>query len=146
MTKSIPPLALAAVAGGAQALLTRSRRPSRASRTAAITLAAPSLYFLVGSVNRFRRVGTTVDPRPGTEAAALVVSGPNAKSRNPMYVGMAGLLLAHSTARRSLLATAPAVLFTAWIDQVQIPMEEAHLRSTFGEEFVAYASTVRRWL
>ena len=36
----------------------------------------------------------TVEPFDPSKATALVVSGPNAVTRNPMYVAMAGVLLA----------------------------------------------------
>lgn len=146
MTRQIPPLAFAIGAASAQHLITRRQRPTRASAVAATAIAAPSLYFLIGSLDRFRRAGTTVDPRPGATANALVVTGPNARSRNPMYVGMAGLLIAHATSRRSVRALAPAALFAAWIDQVQIPVEESHLKTEFPTEFDSYAQNVRRWL
>lgn len=146
MTRPIPPLALALAAGGAQAVIARHRSPTRSSATVAAAIATPSLYFLIGSLGRFRRAGTTVDPRAGATATTLVTTGPNTHSRNPMYVGMAGLLLAHATGRRSSGAFAPAALFAAWIDRVQIPAEESHLRAKFSSDFDAYSRRVRRWL
>ncbi|MCL4369253.1 MAG: zinc-binding dehydrogenase, partial [Actinobacteria bacterium] len=76
----------------------------------------------------------------------LVVRGLYRYVRNPMYVGMAALLLAHAAARRSLPALTPAVAFTAWIDRIQIPMEEAHLAERFPEAFNTYCNAVPRWL
>ncbi len=146
MTRQIPPLALVIGAASAQYLTARRQRPTRASTAAATVIATPSLYFLIGSLDRFRRAATTVDPRPGATANALVVTGPNARSRNPMYVGMAGLLIAHATARRSVRALAPVALFAVWIDRVQIPAEESHLQTEFPTEFDSYAQNVRRWL
>lgn len=146
MSRPIPPAALAAGAAAVQALMTRGRTTTRGSRVVGAAIAAPSVYFLAGAVERFRRAGTTVDPRPGAHASSLVTTGPSARSRNPMYVAMSGLLLAHAAARRSVPAVLPAALFVAWVDRVQIPMEEAHLADRFGPEFEAYVSTVRRWI
>ncbi|WP_293784981.1 isoprenylcysteine carboxylmethyltransferase family protein [uncultured Aeromicrobium sp.] len=146
MTRPIPPAALAAGAAAAQALMTRGRATTRGSRVLSAAIAAPSVYFLAGAVERFRRAGTTVDPRAGARANSLVTTGPSARSRHPMYVGMAGLLLAHAAARRSAAAVLPAAMFVSWVDRVQIPMEEAHLADRFGPEFEAYASSVRRWI
>ncbi|WP_208006677.1 methyltransferase family protein [Aeromicrobium phragmitis] len=146
MSRPIPPAALAAGAGAVQAVMTRGRATTRGPRVLGAVIAAPSVYFLAGAVERFRRAGTTVDPRAGARASSLVTTGPNSRSRNPMYVAMAGLLLAHAAARRSAAAVLPAALFVAWVDRVQIPMEEAHLADRFGPEFEAYLRTVRRWI
>jgi protein-S-isoprenylcysteine O-methyltransferase Ste14 len=63
-----------------------------------------------------------------------------------MYVGMAGLLLAHATYRGSWPALAPAAAFVAVIDVYQVRFEEAALRERFGERFDAYSAAVPRWL
>lgn len=146
MTRPVPPLAFALAAGVSQTAITRGRRSTRASRISAAAMAVPSLALLIGSARAFRRAGTTVDPRRHVTSDALVTGGPNALTRNPMYVGMAALLLAHAAARRSLPALTPAVAFTAWIDRIQIPMEEAHLAERFPEAFNTYCNAVPRWL
>ncbi|WP_375000144.1 methyltransferase family protein [Aeromicrobium sp. CTD01-1L150] len=146
MMRPIPPLALALVAGASQAAIARGRRSTRGSRIAAAAVAVPSVALLVGSARAFRRAGTTVDPRQGVTSDALVTGGPNALSRNPMYVGMAGMLLSHAAARRSIGALVPAVAFTAWIDRIQIPMEEVHLTDRFPKQFTAYRNAVPRWI
>lgn len=141
-----PPLGLAALAAAAQALLTRESAPTRVSLAASVLLTAPSVLLLGATASEFRASMTTIDPRSGAEPGSLVTTGANAWSRNPMYVGMAGLLLAHACARRSALAIAPTALFITWIDRVQIPDEERRLRRRFGAEFEAYSQRVRRWL
>lgn len=146
MTRPVPPLALTLAAGVSQTAITRGRRSTSASRISAAAVAVPSLVLLIGSARAFRRAGTTVDPRRRVTSDALVTDGPNALTRNPMYVGMAGLLLAHAVARRSLPALTPAMAFTAWIDRIQIPMEETHLAETFPEAFDTYRNAVPRWL
>lgn len=72
--------------------------------------------------------------------------GPNAVSRNPMYVGLAGLLVAYAIDRRSLAALGPVAMFVLAIDRLQIPTEEAALRDLFGEDYEAYVRRVPRWL
>lgn len=146
MTRTLPPVALASLAAATQAAVVRGRRPTPLSLLGAGLLAAPSIYLLTGSVRRFRRLGTTVDPRGGAAPSALVTTGPNAWSRNPMYAGMVGLLLAHSAVRRSAPAVIPAALFGLWIDLTQIASEEQQLAARFGPQFDAYRRRVRRWL
>ncbi|RBI49163.1 hypothetical protein BRL76_18820, partial [Xanthomonas oryzae pv. oryzae] len=46
---------------------------------------------------RFRRAGTTVDPRRPQRCSALVQTGLHRYSRNPMYIGHALLLAGWAT-------------------------------------------------
>ena len=80
------------------------------------------------------------------DAATLVTSGPNRITRNPMYLGMAGILVAHAVHLRRPVALLPTVLFVAVIDRFQIPVEEARLRERFGDGYEAYARRTRRWI
>jgi protein-S-isoprenylcysteine O-methyltransferase Ste14 len=99
-----------------------------------------------GAASRFRRGGTTVDPIHPDRASALVTTGPNAVSRNPMYVGMAGVLVANAVRRGSVVALLPAAAFVAWIDRLQVAPEEAALRGLFGSDYADYCATVPRWI
>ena len=95
---------------------------------------------------QFRRRGTTVDPFEPERASVLVTTGANAVSRNPMYVGMTGLLVANAVRRRSWKALLPVAAFTLVIDRVQVAAEETALLSRFGAEYDAYRAAVPRWL
>ncbi|MDR7346588.1 protein-S-isoprenylcysteine O-methyltransferase Ste14 [Enteractinococcus fodinae] len=94
---------------------------------------------------QFRRSHTTVNPKT-LDTTALVVTGPYKLTRNPMYVGMTGLLVAHALTRRSWLALVPAGLFAVTMNQIQIPAEEAVLQQRFGASFERYRGNVPRWL
>jgi protein-S-isoprenylcysteine O-methyltransferase Ste14 len=87
-----------------------------------------------------------VDPFDPARASVLVTTGANAVSRNPMYVGMTGLLVAHALRRGSWTALLPVAAFTLVIDRVQIAAEETALLARFGAEYEAYLETVPRWL
>ena len=76
----------------------------------------------------------------------LVTSGPTAVTRNPMYVGMAGVLVAHAVLRGSWRALLPVAAFMAVMDRVQIPPEEQALAAHFGADYTAYRNQVPRWL
>lgn len=144
--RRIPPAGLLALGLAAQhALAGRRSRVTTTSGAAAAAVAAGSAWLIGGSVARFRRRGTTVNPLV-VGASSLITTGPNRLTRNPMYVGMAGLLLAHAVARRSGRSMVPAAIFVAAIDRLQIPPEEAALRARFGADFDAYAATTPRWL
>jgi protein-S-isoprenylcysteine O-methyltransferase Ste14 len=105
-----------------------------------------SISLAGAAASRFRRSGTTVDPLHPESASVLVTSGANALTRNPMYVGMAGLLVSHAIWRRSWVALAPVAVFVALIDRLQIRAEESALTDTFGAEFDAYRAATPRWL
>jgi protein-S-isoprenylcysteine O-methyltransferase Ste14 len=105
-----------------------------------------STGLAAASAREFRRRGTTVEPFEPSRATALVTTGANAVSRNPMYVGMAGLLVANAIRLRSWTTLLPVIGFVAFIDRVQIAAEEAALLANFGAEYEAYQATVPRWL
>jgi len=98
------------------------------------------------SARQFRRRGTTLDPLDPTAASVLVTTGPNAVSRNPMYVGLVGLLAANALRRGSWAALVPVVAFVLVTDRVQIASEEAALLARFGADYEAYRARVPRWL
>ncbi|WP_406832880.1 isoprenylcysteine carboxylmethyltransferase family protein [Pedococcus sp. KACC 23699] len=112
--------------------------------TATITLA--SVAMAASAATRFRRSGTTLDPLQPDHASVLVTSGANTITRNPMYVGLSGLLLAHAAWRGSWAALLPVAGFVAFIDRTQIPVEEAALHEKFGAAYEAYQANSPRWI
>jgi protein-S-isoprenylcysteine O-methyltransferase Ste14 len=142
----VPPPLIALGFAGAQHLLAPEQSTGVVRRSVAAGVAGTSLWLVGGSVARFRSRRTTVHPLHPDRATTLVTDGPNAITRNPMYVGMAGLLVAHALARGGLLTLLPVAGFVAVIDRVQIAPEEAAMERLFGEEYAAYQALVRRWL
>lgn len=120
------------------------RIPARIVLTAA--LAALGVAVAVTGVVAFHRARTTVNPLKPQESSALVVSGIYARTRNPMYVGMALVLAAWSVFLGNPLALLGVAAFVAWIDRLQIRPEERALHGLFGPAFEAYCARVRRWL
>jgi len=143
---NLPPVPIALAAGLAQRRLGTGSRPGLVRKAGAVAAAGASLWLLSGTARAFRRTGTTVNPLDPSRASRLVTDGPNAVSRNPMYVGMAGLLVAHGLLRGGWGTLLPAAAFVAVIDRVQVPAEEAALHDLFGQEYDAYRRRVRRWL
>ena len=142
----IPPPVVAAAAAGAQLVLARGRRSTRASRAAAVVLAGAATGLLGGAAAALHRRRTTLSPHTPAATTSLVRSGPFGLSRNPIYLGIAGLLLAHATARRSALAVLPAVAFVIVLDRTQVPAEESALQVRFGAAFDEYVRRVPRWV
>ena len=143
-----PPLvyALALVAGGALHWIWPLRLPlGAAGRIVGAVLAGGlGIAFLAGALGLFRQTGQ--NPTPWSPTPAIVTSGVYRWSRNPMYVGMALVLAAIGLgwANGWLLLAVPVVLAIVYV--IAVRHEEAYLARKFGEEYLAYARTTRRWL
>jgi protein-S-isoprenylcysteine O-methyltransferase Ste14 len=142
----VPPPLIALTAGVAQHRLASGSRPGAARSLAAAGVAAASVGLLAETLRRFRTADTTVEPFDPSHATKLVTGGPNRFTRNPMYVGMAGLLAAHALYRGGWATALPVAAFVGVIDRVQIRPEEAALREVFGTEYDDYCRRVRRWV
>jgi protein-S-isoprenylcysteine O-methyltransferase Ste14 len=142
----IPPPAYLAAGLLVQHVLAPRRPTGRLRRSAATALALGAAGLFAGAARGFHARHTTVDPFDPARASTLVTDGVYRLTRNPMYVGMAGLLAAHAVARGGWLTPLPAAAFVAVIDRVQIPAEEAALVGNFGEPYDVYRSTVPRWV
>lgn len=92
------------------------------------------------------RARTTVNPLRPERAAHLVTSGVFARSRNPIYLGDALILLALALAFGNWLNFLLLPLFVWFIGRCQIAAEERALQRLFGDEYRAYCARVRRWL
>jgi len=109
--------------------------------TAAIVL---GLLLLVLAGGSFKQADT--DMIPFREVSALVTGGVYRVSRNPMYLGMALILLGTACTTGVASALAVPVLFMVIIEIRFIRPEEVLLREQFGEDFEAYSRQVRRWV
>lgn len=113
---------------------------------------AGALLFLLGllfpalGVHRFRLADTTVDPLHPDRTSALVVRGIYSRTRNPMYLGFACMLLAWALFLGSFWAFLGIPLYILWMNRFQIEPEEEALEHRFGEAYREYLSRVRRWL
>jgi len=109
--------------------------------------AVPVLLGLIlglSSVRLFKVVGTTI--RPFQESRSLVVAGPFQISRNPMYLGMALMLIGLATFLGTTTPWIGIPSFVIVIDRLIIPHEEAALADKFGRDYAEYRTRVRRWL
>jgi len=128
----------------ARGLLER-RRPGRLAKGLAVACFAAGAASAGGASSRFRERGTTWEPWAPETSTALVTDGPNAVTRNPMYVGMALVLVGSGLlSGRPWTALAAGGLVATLTPQVQ--REEAALAGLFGEEWTAYSRRVRRWV
>lgn len=84
-------------------------------------------------------------PAPFDPPRRLVVRGPYAVVRNPMYVGAGLALGGASLFYQSVALLAYAAAFFLVVHLFVVLYEEPTLRRTFGAEYAAYCRRVRRW-
>ncbi len=87
--------------------------------------------------------GTNPDVRAPT--TALVVAGPYAVSRNPIYLGFLVGHVGVALLVRSAWALAAVVVAAGLLHRLVL-REEAFLRQLFGDLYDQYCLKVRRWL
>jgi protein-S-isoprenylcysteine O-methyltransferase Ste14 len=120
--------------------------PASLRHAAVGLLAVAGAAFDLLGLLAFRALRTTINPLRPERSTALAVRGVYRVTRNPMYLGMAFLLLAWAVYLAALLPLAGPAVFVLYITRFQILPEERVLRGLFGESYAAYAARVRRWL
>jgi protein-S-isoprenylcysteine O-methyltransferase Ste14 len=83
---------------------------------------------------------------PGQATEALMVEGPFARSRNPLYVGLLVLYVALCLLLPTVWGLALLPLAVLLLEWGAIRPEERFLRERFGPAYEEYAGRVRRWL
>ena len=83
---------------------------------------------------------------PFKTVSALVTTGVYRFTRNPMYLGMALVLLGCAVTVGASSALIVPPVFMVIIETRFIRPEEGMLQELFPEQFPAYCKQVRRWL
>ena len=99
-------------------------------------------YRLVGNY-RLRRGGG--GPGMDTPPEQLVISGPYAWCRNPMYLGHMIFLLGLALTLRSWLGAAILAVHVPWF-HFRALRDENRLRALFGTPYEEYLASVKRWI
>ena len=105
-----------------------------------------SVIVCGAGIAEFRRARTTVSPVDPSAASALVDTGIYRWTRNPMYLGMAMLLLGWTIILGNPAGLLAVPLFQIYLNTFQIRTEEFALRGLFGDAYIAYCARVRRWI
>jgi protein-S-isoprenylcysteine O-methyltransferase Ste14 len=115
-----------------------------AQQIAGMVIAAVGAAIVLWCILTFSFIGKGT-PAPFDPPRKLVIRGPYRFVRNPMYIG-AGLALAGASLfYESLALLAYAGVFFLVTHLFVLWYEEPVLSRTFGEEYKAYRSRVRRW-
>jgi len=96
------------------------------------------------SAGMFKKMGTGIEPFD--EATVLVTAGFYRYTRNPMYMGMFLMLAGVAFLFGSIGVLLPVFLFVLIIRNNFVLGEERFLEASFGQQYLDYKSTVRRWL
>ncbi len=102
-----------------------------------------ALTMITIAFRTMRHANTNVDPRQPT--TSLVVEGPFQITRNPLYLSMTmfyiGITFLVNTLWTALLL--PLILIV--MRKGVIDREECYLERKFGEPYLRYKASVRRW-
>ena len=104
------------------------------------------LGCVLSASTQFRRINTTVNPLNPESASHLVVDGIFKFTRNPMYIGLCAAILAFGIYVGTWFVFILLPLFVVSINYLQIVPEEIALQKLFGDEYVSYCNSVRRWI
>jgi protein-S-isoprenylcysteine O-methyltransferase Ste14 len=130
------------------ALLQRARPlpllPTALAAPLGAALVVLAVVLFVSSVAKFRAADTPVPARKPT--TAIVRTGPYRFSRNPIYLAFSLLQLGIALWANSLWLLLTLVVAVALVHYVVIRREEQYLERRFGDEYLAYKASVRRWL
>lgn len=100
-------------------------------------------YLLNASSGLFNQKQTTFYLE---EPSVFVMSGFYKISRNPMYLGALVLIMGLAILLGNLLSLLTPLLFFIFINYLCIPPEEKIMQQTFGQDYLDYKQSVRRWL
>ncbi|NVJ96640.1 MAG: isoprenylcysteine carboxylmethyltransferase family protein [Alphaproteobacteria bacterium] len=109
-----------------------------------LALCLVGIWLAAREKNRFVRAGTTF--YPGDTASKLITDGAYRYSRNPMYLGMVVALIGLWPLTDGYVPGILLVIFAGIITKFYIVPEEKHLTERFGQDYLDYKRSVRRWL
>lgn len=129
-----------------QRMMTKRKSPTLVSRTVSVAVLAGSGALALSGVTRLARADTEIGPEHPERATKLVTDGPYRYTRNPVYLALAGVLVARAVSRRSARALVPAAAFLTVLNSTQVPAEEQALASRFKRPYKRYRKHTPRWV
>jgi protein-S-isoprenylcysteine O-methyltransferase Ste14 len=119
-------------------------QPNTLALAVGLTFVAIGFALAALSVRRFQLAGTSVVP--GEPSTSLIVNGPYAFTRNPIYVGFALAYLGLAIMLTSLWVLLLLIPVLVILQRGVVEREEAYLERQFGETYRQYKARVPRWL
>jgi protein-S-isoprenylcysteine O-methyltransferase Ste14 len=106
-------------------------------------LIAVAVLIIRACFREFRRAETEADPLKPT--TAILTTGPYRYSRNPLYIGLNLILVGIGIAANSPWVIVLAVPALIILHYGVVRREERYLERKFGEAYLRYKRSVRRW-
>ena len=144
MKLSFPPVITLACIAGQFILYMMLPLQVNLSLLLGLMLLIASVALIVISFKELQKNDTTYIP--DGEPEKLITTGPFFYSRNPIYLGMFGILVATAFLMQSMSALLIPVLFISIIQNTWIPHEETKLSEKFTDDWEAYSANTKRWL
>ena len=120
--------------------------PLKINALAVYLIVSVSSVIVFFSLWQFYKSKANINPIHLEKSNVFVVDGIYRFSRNPMYLSLAGLLVAWAVYLQSAVSFLGVFLFVYLITQWQIKPEEYWLEKKFGDSYLAYKKKVRRWI
>jgi protein-S-isoprenylcysteine O-methyltransferase Ste14 len=114
-------------------------------RVIGAALIAAGLGLVLPAFARFAIDGGGT-PAPVAPTERLVVTGAYRYVRNPMYLGVAALIVGQSLLLGQAVLLAYAAIFVGVVTAFVLSYEEPTLARTYGQQYEAYRSAVPRWI
>jgi protein-S-isoprenylcysteine O-methyltransferase Ste14 len=137
-------LALVATAAALHGLMPVARTVVFAAPGIGAALALAGFAVMIRGRWLFRRHRVAICPTAPT--ARLIEHDVYRVTRNPMYLGMTGMLAGLAIGVGSLPFHVAALAFFIVMDRVFLPFEEAKLAASFGGDYDAYRARTSRWI
>jgi protein-S-isoprenylcysteine O-methyltransferase Ste14 len=119
-------------------------RPNTLALMVGLAFVLLGVALAVVSVRSFHVAGTSVVP--GEPSTALVVTGPYAFTRNPIYVGFVLAYFGLAIVLTSLWVLLLSIPELAILQRGVVEREELYLERQFGDAYRRYQARVPRWL
>ncbi len=136
-------LGLIVLGFGARWLVPAEFLPGTWAVSAGPILVVSSLALFVWAILAMRSGGGSIPTGEPTDS--IVIAGPYRLTRNPIYLGMMGLLLGIGVWANSLWFVAFVPIGIAFFNWGVISREERYLERKFGDAYLGYKRRVRRW-
>jgi len=111
-----------------------------------ILIGLEGIIIIFLSIRLFREYQTTINPFKAHETSRLITSGIYSFTRNPMYLGLSSIQVAFGIYLGAYVSIFLIPSFITYITYKQIIYEEQILEKKFGDEYINYLKSVRRWI
>lgn len=102
------------------------------------------VVLIAWAVSTLHRGHTTIMPNQRSDH--LVINGPYAFRRNPIYLGEVFMLFGLAELTSNIWFVIAGLLFAVAVTWLAILPEERHLEARFGTAWIDYKEKTRRWI